>query len=96
MKDKCGSDLEVGDYIVYGHALGRCAGLRYGLVLESNDNSIKIIGYNDDFYNIPRWNGILSKPSTLRFPGRILKIYSSQVPEHIQVDLGEYAACYGK
>lgn len=32
--DKSGRDLKAGDLIVYGHALGRCAGLQYGLVLE--------------------------------------------------------------
>jgi hypothetical protein len=34
MRDKSGRELEPGDFIVYGHALGRCAGLRYGVVLE--------------------------------------------------------------
>lgn len=96
MKDKCGVPLEGGDYIVYGHALGRCAGLRYGLVLEANDDSIKIIGYNDDWPGSKYGDHLLSKPSRLVFPGRILRIYSSQVPEHIQLALGEYAANYGK
>ena len=32
--DKAGCDLKPGDFIVYGHALGRCAGLQYGVVLE--------------------------------------------------------------
>ena len=33
-KDKCGKVLTSGDFIVYGHALGRCAGLRYGKVID--------------------------------------------------------------
>lgn len=32
-KDKAGFVLKPGDLIVYGHALGRCAGLQYGKVL---------------------------------------------------------------
>ena len=31
--DKAGREVLPGDYIVYGHALGRCAGLQYGRVL---------------------------------------------------------------
>lgn len=33
-KDKLGKDITVGCAIVYGHALGRCAGLRIGKVLK--------------------------------------------------------------
>jgi len=32
--DKSGRQIFPGDYIIYGHALGRCAGLQYGRVLE--------------------------------------------------------------
>jgi len=31
--DKTGREVLPGDYIVYGHALGRCAGLQYGRVI---------------------------------------------------------------
>jgi hypothetical protein len=31
--DKAGREVLPGDFIVYGHALGRCAGLQYGRVL---------------------------------------------------------------
>lgn len=31
--DKTGREVLPGDYIVYGHALGRCAGLQYGRVV---------------------------------------------------------------
>lgn len=31
--DKAGWEVLPGDYIVYGHALGRCAGLQYGRVI---------------------------------------------------------------
>jgi hypothetical protein len=31
--DKAGREVLPGDYIIYGHALGRCAGLQYGRVV---------------------------------------------------------------
>lgn len=33
-RDKLGNEITVGAYIVYGHALGRCAGLQIGKVLS--------------------------------------------------------------
>jgi hypothetical protein len=33
MRDKLGQEITVGCYLAYGHALGRCAGLRTGKVL---------------------------------------------------------------
>lgn len=32
-RDKTGRQVLPGDYIIYGHALGRCAGLQYGRVI---------------------------------------------------------------
>lgn len=32
--DKAGQVVRVGDFILYGHALGRCAGLKWGRVLK--------------------------------------------------------------
>ncbi len=32
--DKSGREINIGDYIVYGLALGRCAALRFGKVLD--------------------------------------------------------------
>ncbi len=36
-RDKLGQELNVGDFIVYGHALGRCAGLKIGLITSIMD-----------------------------------------------------------
>lgn len=36
-RDKIGQELAVGDFIVYGHALGRCAGLKIGRILSIAD-----------------------------------------------------------
>jgi hypothetical protein len=99
MKDKAGRSLEPGDYIVYGHALGRCAGLRYGMV-------INVYEPKDDGYGW--WPGkaegkkkvhvrvrgvdddwqqksfkLLSKDSTLQFGDRILRISSAQMPKEV-------------
>lgn len=95
-KDKAGNRLMAGDYIVYGHALGRCASLQYGKVLgitKAKDSyakpAIKLkvqgIEYNDNFYE-PTDKKVelkLLKPSFLAFPSRVLKIMVSQMPEDV-------------
>lgn len=50
--DKLGQEIRPGRWIVYGHALGRCAGLRIGVVLAVKRGEIPI-----SVYNIPMpWN----------------------------------------
>ena len=44
--DKAGREVHVGDYIVYGHAMGRCAGLRYGVVLSVQWSKEEIRHFN--------------------------------------------------
>jgi hypothetical protein len=88
-KDKAGVPLKAGDIIVYGHALGRCAGLQYGRVLEvrvvvsrrRDEEKIKlrVQGVDSDRGDEPR----LLKPGFLEFPERILKVREEQVPEGI-------------
>lgn len=67
--DKAGVKVVPGDFIIYGHALGRCAGLRYGKVLalvphpksyfgceqKAGDREcrLRIIGVNDDWSHHP-------------------------------------------
>lgn len=66
--DKTGRPLKTGDFIIYGHALGRCAGLQYAKVLaitegkvEYNEKSfpkLRVQGVNlDDNYDFhnPEW-----------------------------------------
>lgn len=90
-KDKSGRLIREGDYIIYGHALGRCAGLRYGKVIGlktreiehyGRENEIKVKiqvqGVDDD------WNhreASLCKKSYLEFSERILKIDEDQIPK---------------
>jgi hypothetical protein len=86
--DKLGQEIKVGDYIAYGHALGRCAGLRIGKVLnikyeESNDWSnskifkIKVWGIDDEWSYDPI---LCSTPGTLNFPDRIVVLPIHQIP----------------
>ncbi len=87
MKDKLGNSINIGSYIVYGHNLGRCAGLRIGRILDikgklekySSTGELKfhftVIGIDDDYFN-PNSNSnkitLLSKKSTLQFNDRII------------------------
>jgi hypothetical protein len=90
MKDKAGINLKSGDLIIYGHALGRCAGLQYGKILEIvhtktwNDKPIekvRVQGVDTDWdFEKPR----LLRPSCLQFSERILKITQNQMPKEIR------------
>jgi|SRR6185437_575849 len=88
-KDKCGTPITTGAFISYGHALGRCAGLRIGKVLNikwerkgySGDSNWKITvwGVDDD------WSAqkvkLCQTRGTLQFPERIIVLPPSMVPE---------------
>ena len=91
--DKTGKQLFPGDYIVYGHALGRCAGLRYGVVLDivksENDDygrpgcKLHVQGVDDDWGE--RCKPV--KPGYLQFPKRVLKVALGQIPENVRTVL---------
>jgi hypothetical protein len=91
--DKLGTPVEIGSIIVYGHALGRCAALRVGRVLELNQVPrpywygtgpapatwhATVIGIADE------WNGrpaaLNEKVGTLQFPDRWVVLTPAQVP----------------
>jgi hypothetical protein len=88
--DKSGNEINVGDYIVYGHNLGRCAGLKFGKIMnidyEETGNhwqpfkfSIGVIGVDDD------WNfqdARLSRKGTLQFPDRIIVLPFEKLPDY--------------
>jgi hypothetical protein len=89
--DKAKKEITVGSYIVYGHNLGRCAGLKFGKVLkiktyEPEDNyssgvTFTVVGVDDD------WNfqePFLSKKGNLMFADRILVLDFNQLPEYAQ------------
>lgn len=89
MKDKSGKDIKPGDIIVYGKALGRCAGMQYGKVLyiTLSDNKYHYIGSGHPrkvekvrFVGIDDgWKKSLQKASTLEFSERILVVSRKQV-----------------
>jgi len=89
--DKLGQEVGVGDCIIYGHALGRCAGLRIGKVLKiikkTIDNDylspwrITVQGVDDDWdHNEPS----LCRKGTLQFPKRIMRVDTNTLPDNIQ------------
>lgn len=90
MKDKSGRDINPGQWIIYGHALGRCAGLQYGVVLDVKPSK----GYHSKGKDCCTVQGVDSdwghrKPSLLRkgtlyFGERILCVYPTQVPEAVR------------
>lgn len=94
IRDKLGQAIKEGDYIVYGHAMGRSAGLRVGKVLRldfTNDPDryryrrgdcncrIWVWGVDDDSkYSAP----ILCKHmGILEFPERVIVVPEPTVSE---------------
>jgi hypothetical protein len=78
-KDKFGRDVNIGDFIIYGRALGRCAGISIG----------KVIGYKTStpkYYTNPieKLQIITEEGSKtyLEFPSRVIVIpdYHPDVP----------------
>lgn len=92
--DKAGQQIQPRDFIVYGHALGRCAGLRWGVVVAiyqptsfGNEDKIfaRVRGVDDDWGQRYGFK-LLSKDSTLQFRDRILKVKESQVhPDALKI-----------
>lgn len=80
-KDKSGLVINVGDLIVYGHALGRCAGLQYGKVLGMAKTRLAVQGVDD------HWKGHAPKlnvrKGAVAYGERTLVITREQVPPAI-------------
>lgn len=100
--DKLGQPVEVGSIIAYGHALGRCAGLRVGRVLELFPPppdpkpyswghagwKAKVIGVDDDWSGRPP--SLLDRTGTLMFPDRWIVLADEQVPAAYRNLLASY------
>jgi len=67
--DFCGKEILIGDIVVYGKSLGRCAGLNIGVVLETYKSKGK---YNEDYS--PRIALLSNTDSWTDFPNRTLDI----------------------
>lgn len=91
--DKAGREVRPGDLIIYGHALGRCAGLRYGKVLaitwktafyrgEKKEPHFTVQGVDTDWSD---WDHrgqpeLCGRKGTLQYGSRILVLERDQVP----------------
>jgi hypothetical protein len=90
--DKLGQVIVPGCYIAYGHALGRCAGIRVGKVLaakrvksEYTDESeyrITVQGVEDDWHS--EKPTLCERKGTLRFPERTIVIHPAIVPPNFK------------
>jgi hypothetical protein len=88
MNDKCGQEIKAGDYIVYGHALGRCAALKFGKVIrvidrgtEAEDRfSLHVIGINDNLLSFGMVE--LTKRGTLLYGERIIVLPFEMLPDY--------------
>lgn len=93
--DKIGQQITEGCFIAYGHALGRCAGLRIGKVIKVVVRSvigyhsreelvyrITVHGVDDDWSHQPA--RLCRKKGTLLFPNRILVLTDNLVPQTIK------------
>lgn len=88
--DKLGQKITPGCFIAYGHALGRCAGLRVGIVLAVKKKKsfrtesscrITVQGADDDWNHEPR---LCKCKGTLMFPNRIIVLHKDMVPYKFQ------------
>lgn len=95
--DKLGQEIVVGSYIAYGHALGRCAGLRVGRVdriVQKDDTyrmgwqwAITVTHVDDDWSHTPPTLG--NRRGTLMFPNRMIVLAPELVPATYRALLGE-------
>lgn len=96
MKDKSGRELQVGDIIVYGHALGTCASLQYGIIKEikspkniynASREHARVRGTDQDWHKLAK---LRNKDGTLQYGERILKVWAEQVPSEVLALLLEH------
>jgi hypothetical protein len=86
--DKIGQPIAAGSIIAYGHALGRCAGIRIGKVLKlsskpswregETEYRITVQGVDDDWDH--KTPALTSRVGTLQFPERIIVLAPEAVP----------------
>lgn len=95
--DKVGNEIKIGSFIVYGHALGRCAGLRIGKVLDIKEHESQwkdekfrftVRGIEDGWSHCkPK---LCMKNGTLQFTSRIIVLEDEQVPGSYRDMLAEF------
>ena len=100
MIDKLGQEITVGSYIAYGHALGRCAGIRIGKVLKLDIKydpyshlpglRITVQGVDDDWSH--KKLALTAKKGTLMYPDRMIVLDPKVVPSQIKTLFGDECA----
>jgi hypothetical protein len=97
--DKVNQEITIGSIVAYGHALGRCAGIRIGKVLdiktqegrwvkEETEYRITVIGVDDDWnHKTPE---LCSRVGTLQFPNRMIVLDDTKVPASYKTLLDSY------
>lgn len=98
VKDLIGQEIKPGSIIAYGHALGRCAGLKIGKVLDVQTTRQERPGYKDYVTYRIRVRGIeelwnykdgvrqleVTKIGTLQFPNRMIVIDKLTLSDNYQ------------
>lgn len=81
--DKLNQELKPGDIVAYGHALGRCAGLRIGKVVgaekDGRNYKIWIVGVDGEH----RPTKTLVRRSPLLYPSRMIVLNPATVPDDV-------------
>jgi hypothetical protein len=98
-KDRLGADIVVGSYIAYGHALGRCAGLRIGKVTAIKEAHVEDSWYRRAPHGEPEWRitvqgvdddwntrepELCKRKGTLMFPSRMVVLAYDNLPATYQ------------
>lgn len=83
-RDILGREIKPGDYIVYGAAKGRCAGLNIGRVLARDGTSVKARAVIEYF---GRYKKAL-RDVTLQYTERMCVVPAESVPSHLIEALG--------
>ena len=78
--DVLGNEIKPGDWIVYGAAKGRCAGINVGRVLDVMGRKFRVAAVDVSYGAYRR----IQRPSTLQFSDRICVVPETSVSETIK------------
>lgn len=91
-KDKLGTEICVGDYLIYGHAIGRSASLRIGKVLKITEKEVRgswesgftitVIGVDDDWAH--KEVELCKSKGHLLFPNRTINVAGCLLPKKVK------------
>jgi hypothetical protein len=93
--DKLGEEIVAGCFIIYGHALGRCAGLRLGKVFKAEKVNVEyrgevyriaVRGMDDDWFSFNETEEERQERRHFREPVKLnAKVSTLQFPERMIV-----------